>query len=163
MRFYIIWLKLNLRVFFLDILIFSFVITSHLIFSYYFLPIELLIGLSGANILYTIFKKLKDKKTMKDFMKYFIIGIGEVNFLTYLIYMCMSLAPLFHIFIIGAEVSSGKMIIIILSLLWGSILTFARIYSKLLKWIDQLFPIRYMFYKYYSNKNLYMYFHHFWL
>ena len=85
----------------LDILIFSFVITSHLIFSYYFLPIELLIGLTGANILYTIFKKLKDKKTMKDFMKNFIIGIGEVNFLTYLIYMCMSLAPLFHILIIG--------------------------------------------------------------
>ena len=80
-----------------------------------------------------MFKKLKEKKTMKDFMKYFIIGIGEVNFLTYLIYMCMSLAPLFHIFIIGAEVSSGKMIIIILSLLLGSILTFARIYIKLLK------------------------------
>ena len=126
-------IKAQFKRIFLDILIFSFVITSHLIFSYYFLPIELLIGLSGANILYTIFKKLKDKKTMKDFMKYFIIGIGEVNFLTYLIYMCMSLAPLFHIFIIGAEVSSGKMIIIILSLLWGSILTFARIYSKLFK------------------------------
>ena len=69
---------------------------------------------------------------MKDF-KDFIAGIGEINVITYLIYVCTGLAPLFHIFIIGAEVSSGKMIIIILSLLWGLFLTFARIYSKLLK------------------------------
>ena len=69
---------------------------------------------------------------MRDF-KDFIAGIGEINVIAYLIYVCTGLAPLFHIFIIGAEVSSGKMIIIILSLLWGLFLTFARIYSKLLK------------------------------
>lgn len=56
-----------------------YVITSHLIFSYYFLPIELLIGLTGASILYTFFKKLKGKEIMQFFMKNFIIGIGEVN------------------------------------------------------------------------------------
>ena len=123
-------IKAQFKSIFLDILIFSFVITSHLIFSYYFLPIELLIGLSGANILYTIFKKLKDKKTMKDFMKYFIIGIGEVNFLTYLIYMCMSLAPLFHIFIIESEVSPGKIVLTILGIVYVIVLTTAKIYRK---------------------------------
>ena len=40
--------------YFVDIFIFSFVIISHLFYSYYFL-----IGLSGANLLYTAFKKLK--------------------------------------------------------------------------------------------------------
>lgn len=34
---------------------------------------------------------------MQFFMENFIIRIGEVNFLTYLIYMCMSLAPLFYL------------------------------------------------------------------
>lgn len=45
--------------YFVDIFIFSFVIISHLFYTYYFLPIDLLIGLSGANLLYTAFKKLK--------------------------------------------------------------------------------------------------------
>ena len=63
-------------------------------------------------------------------MRDFFAGFGELNLVTYLISVCIGLAPLFHIFIIEAEVSSGKMIIIILSLLCGLFLTFARIYSK---------------------------------
>ena len=59
-------IKAQFKSIILDILIFSFVITSHLIFSYYFLPIELLMGLTGANILYTIFKKLKGKETINS-------------------------------------------------------------------------------------------------
>jgi genome len=49
-------IKAQFKSIILDILIFLFVRTSHLIFSYYFLPIELLIGLTGASILYTILK-----------------------------------------------------------------------------------------------------------
>ena len=59
-------IKAHFKSLFLDILIFLIVIISHLICSYYFLPIELLMGLSGANILYTIFKKLKGKETINS-------------------------------------------------------------------------------------------------
>ena len=151
-------IKAQFKSIILDILIFSFVITSHLIFSYYFLPIELLIGLTGASILYTFFKKLKGKEIMQFFMKNFIIGIGEVNSLL-ILFTCAwaSLLSFIYLLIIGTEVSSGKMIITILSLLWGIILTFARIYSKLLKWIDQLFPIRYMFINTIQIKSLYVF------
>ena len=37
---------------------------------------------------------------MKDF-KDFIAGIGEINVIVYLIYVCTGLAPLFRILIIG--------------------------------------------------------------
>ena len=63
-------------------------------------------------------------------MKDFIAGIGELNLVTYLIYMCIGLAPLFHIFIIGSEVSSGKLVLTILGIVYAIILTFAKIYRK---------------------------------
>ena len=47
---------------------------------------------------------------MKDF-KDFIAGIGEINVIAYLIYVCIGLAPLFHILIIGSEVSTGKVVL----------------------------------------------------
>ena len=63
-------------------------------------------------------------------MKDFIAGIGELNLVTYLIYMCIGLAPLFHIFIIGSEVSSGKLVLTILGIVYAIVLTFAKIYRK---------------------------------
>lgn len=63
-------------------------------------------------------------------MKDFIAGVGELNLVTYLIYMCIGLAPLFHIFIIGSEVSSGKLVLTILGIVYAIILTFAKIYRK---------------------------------
>ncbi|OFK02110.1 hypothetical protein HMPREF2837_09955 [Streptococcus sp. HMSC071D03] len=47
---------------------------------------------------------------MKDF-KDFIAGIGEINVIAYLIYICSGLAPLFHILIIGSELSTGKVVV----------------------------------------------------
>ena len=63
-------------------------------------------------------------------MKDFIAGVGELNLVTYLIYMCIGLAPLFHIFIIGSEVSSGKLVLTILGIVYAIVLTFAKIYRK---------------------------------
>ena len=39
---------------------------------------------------------------MKIKMKDFIAGIGEINVIVYLIYVCTGLAPLFRILIIGS-------------------------------------------------------------
>lgn len=44
-------------------------------------------------------------------MKDFIAGIGEINVIVYLIYVCTGLAPLFHILVIGSEVSTGKVVV----------------------------------------------------
>ena len=66
---------------------------------------------------------------MRDF-KNFIAGIGEINVIAYLIYVCTGLAPLFHILVIGSELSTGKIVLIILGILYAIFLTIARIYRK---------------------------------
>ena len=44
-------------------------------------------------------------------MKDFIAGSGEINVFAYLISVCSGLAPLFHILIIGSEVTTGKVVV----------------------------------------------------
>ena len=66
---------------------------------------------------------------MRDF-KDFIAGIGEINVIAYLIYVCTGLAPLFHILVIGSELSTGKIVLIIVGILYAIFLTIARIYRK---------------------------------
>ena len=66
---------------------------------------------------------------MRDF-KDFIAGIGEINVIAYLIYVCTGLAPLFHILVIGSEFSTGKIVLTILGVLYAIFLTIARIYRK---------------------------------
>ena len=66
---------------------------------------------------------------MRDF-KDFIAGIGEINVIAYLIYLCTGLAPLFHILVIGSELSTGKIVLIIVGILYAIFLTIARIYRK---------------------------------
>jgi len=66
---------------------------------------------------------------MKDF-KDFIAGIGEINVIAYLIYVCTGLAPLFYILVIGSELSTGKIVLTILGILYVILLTIARIYRK---------------------------------
>ena len=66
---------------------------------------------------------------MRDF-KDFIAGIGEINVIAYLIYVCIGLAPLFHILVIGSELSTGKIVLTILGILYAIFLTIARIYRK---------------------------------
>lgn len=63
-------------------------------------------------------------------MKDFIAGIGEINVIAYLISVCSGLAPLFHILIIGSEVTAGKMVLTILGMVYAIFLTIARIYRK---------------------------------
>lgn len=61
-------------------------------------------------------------------MKHFFAGIGEINFVSYLLYICVGLAPLFHIYVIGSEVSFVKIVLSISGVIFVSILTIARIY-----------------------------------
>ena len=64
------------------------------------------------------------------YFKDFIAGIGEINIILYFIYMCTGLAPLFHILVIGSELSTGKIVLTILGILYAIFLTIARIYRK---------------------------------
>ena len=41
-------------------------------------------------------------------MKHFIAGYGERNFINYLLYICVGLSPLFHIYVIGSEMNFMK-------------------------------------------------------
>ena len=66
---------------------------------------------------------------MRDF-KDFIAGIGEINVIAYLIYACTGLATLLHILVIGSELSTGKIVLTILGILYAIFLTIARIYRK---------------------------------
>ena len=63
-------------------------------------------------------------------MKHFFAGIGEINFVSYLLYICVGLAPLFHIYVIGSEVSFVKIVLSISGVIFVSILTIARIYRN---------------------------------
>ncbi|TAA68026.1 hypothetical protein [Streptococcus sp. LQJ-218] len=45
----------------IDIVIFLSFLISHFIWNYYFLPIEILIAISGANLLLSFLKKLQTK------------------------------------------------------------------------------------------------------
>ena len=63
-------------------------------------------------------------------MKDFFSGFGELNLVTYLISVCIGLAPLFHIFIIESEVSPVKIVLTILGIVYVIVLTIAKIYRK---------------------------------
>lgn len=63
-------------------------------------------------------------------MKHFIAGYGERNFINYLLYICVGLAPLFHTYVIGSEMSFVKTVLSILGIIFVCILTIARIYRR---------------------------------
>ena len=63
-------------------------------------------------------------------MKHFFAGIGEINFVSYLLYICVGLAPLFHIYVIGSELSFVKIVLSILCIVFVCILTIARLYRN---------------------------------
>ena len=124
---------------YIDCILFLTLLISHLIWDYYFLPIEILVALSGVNLLSRFFKKkrsqqicqwiIKMKGKIGIFkMKHFFAGFGEINFINYLLYICVGLAPLFHIYVIGSEMSFVKIVLSILGIIFVCILTIARIY-----------------------------------
>ena len=63
-------------------------------------------------------------------MKHFFAGLGAINFASYIIALGLGLAPLFHIFIVGSEVSFWKIVLSIIAVLLIIILTIARIYRR---------------------------------
>ena len=63
-------------------------------------------------------------------MKHFFAGIGEINFINYLLSLCVGLAPLFHIYVIGSEINFVKIVLSILGVIFVGILTIARIYRR---------------------------------
>lgn len=63
-------------------------------------------------------------------MKHFIAGYGERNFINYLLYICVGLSPLFHIYVIGSEMNFMKIVLSILGVIFVGILTIARIYRR---------------------------------
>ena len=64
-------------------------------------------------------------------MKYFFAGIGEIRFISYLLSLCVGLAPLFHIYVIGSEMSFVDIVLSILGIIFVCILTIARFYRNL--------------------------------
>lgn len=65
-------------------------------------------------------------------MKHFFAGIGEIKLDGYLLYICVGLALLFHIYVIGSELSFVKIVLSILGVIFVSMLTIARIYRTFL-------------------------------
>ena len=63
-------------------------------------------------------------------MKHFFAGLGAINFASYLIAISVGLAPLFHIFIVGSEVSFWKIVLSIIAIFLIIVLTIARIYRR---------------------------------
>lgn len=61
-------------------------------------------------------------------MKHFFAGIGEIRFISCLLSLCLGLAPLFHIYVIGPEMNFVKIVLSILGIIFVCILTIARIY-----------------------------------
>ena len=64
------------------------------------------------------------------YMKHFFAGIGEIRFISYLLSLCVGLAPLFHIYVIGSEMSFMKIVLSILGIIFVCVLTIARIYRS---------------------------------
>ena len=63
-------------------------------------------------------------------MKHFFAGLGAINFASYIIALGLGLAPLFHIFIVGSEVSFWKIVLSIIAIFLIIVLTIARIYRR---------------------------------
>ncbi|WP_173212672.1 MULTISPECIES: hypothetical protein [unclassified Streptococcus] len=63
-------------------------------------------------------------------MKHFIAGIGEIKLAFYILYVLLGLAPLFHTYIINAEIGVGKLALTIIGVVSVFILTIARIYRR---------------------------------
>ena len=51
-------------------------------------------------------------------MKHFFAGIGEIRFISCLLSLCLGLAPLFHIYVIGPEMNFVKIVLSILGIVF---------------------------------------------
>ena len=63
-------------------------------------------------------------------MKHFFAGIGEIHFLSFLLYLSMSTSPIIGLVIGHTEINLINSIIIALSTIWALILILSRVYRK---------------------------------
>ena len=63
-------------------------------------------------------------------MKHFFAGIGEIHFLSFLLYLSMSTSPIIGLVIGHTKINPINSIIIALSTIWALILIFSRVYRK---------------------------------
>ena len=63
-------------------------------------------------------------------MKHFFAGIGEIHFLSFLLYLSMSTSPIIGLVIGYTEINPINSIIIALSTIWALILILSRVYRK---------------------------------
>ena len=64
------------------------------------------------------------------YMKHFFAGIGEIHFLSFLLYLSMSTSPIIELVIGHTEINPINSIIIALSTIWALILILSRVYRK---------------------------------
>ena len=63
-------------------------------------------------------------------MKHFFAGIGEIHFLSFLLYLSMSTSPIIGLVIGYTEINPINSIIIALSTIWALLLILSRVYRK---------------------------------
>ena len=64
-------------------------------------------------------------------MKHFFAGIGEIHFLSFLLYLSMSTSPIIGLVIGHTKINLiNSIIIIALSTIWALILVLSRVYRK---------------------------------
>ena len=64
------------------------------------------------------------------YMKHFFAGIGEIHFLSFLLYLSMSTSPIIGLVIGHTEINPINSIIIALCTIWALILILSRVYRK---------------------------------
>ena len=64
------------------------------------------------------------------YMQHFFAGIGEIHFLSFLLYLSMSTSPIIELVIGHTEINPINSIIIALSTIWALILILSRVYRK---------------------------------
>lgn len=64
------------------------------------------------------------------YMKHFFAGLGEISFFSFVLYLCMGLAPLVHIYFIKTELNFGRLLLTIVSIFFVLVLLLSRIYRK---------------------------------
>ena len=151
---YAIFCKTN-RAAFLPISVVLFLLTLYLMGGQYFsrnfvslhffleeiLMLEILVALSGVNLLSRFFKKKRSQQIclwiikMKGKiwivkMKHFFAGIGEIHFLLFLLYLSMSTSPIIGLVIGHTEINPINSIIMALGVILALILVLSRVYRK---------------------------------
>ena len=63
-------------------------------------------------------------------MKHFFAGIGEIHFLSFLLFLSMSTSPIIGLVIGHTKINLINSIIIALSTIWALLLILSRVYRK---------------------------------